>query len=86
VAVADVVRKNLDATREKLYVDVGRVYWGPEAYRELAVSKLDAIVIETPPYYHSMHSAAAVEAGRHVFCAKAVAVDVAAVRAFSAVV
>jgi predicted dehydrogenase len=76
VAVADVIRKNLDATRDKLHVDAGRAYWGPEACRELAASKLDAVVVETPPYYHPMHAAAAVEAGRHVYCAKPVAVDV----------
>jgi len=82
VAVADVIRKNLDATRQKLHVDAGRAYWGPEAYRELAASKLDAVVIETPPYYHPMHAAAPVEAGRHVFCAKPVAVDVADCKSF----
>jgi predicted dehydrogenase len=76
VAVADVIKTRLDATREKLKVDAGRAYWGPEACRELAASKLDAVVVETPPYYHPMHAAAAVEAGRHVFCAKPVAVDV----------
>ncbi len=84
VAVADVIRKNLDATREKLHVDAGRAYWGPEAYLELSASKLDAVVIETPPYYHPMHAAAAVEAGRHVFCAKPVAVDVADSKSFLA--
>jgi myo-inositol 2-dehydrogenase/D-chiro-inositol 1-dehydrogenase len=41
-------------------------------------------VIETPPYYHPMHAAAAVEAGRHVFCAKPVAVDVPDTQAFLA--
>jgi predicted dehydrogenase len=76
VAVADVIKSRLEATREKLQVDAGRAYWGPEAYRELAQSKLDAVVIETPPYFHPAHAAAAVEAGRHVFCAKPVAVDV----------
>jgi len=76
VALADVIRKNLDATHEKIKVDANRAYWGPDAYRELAESKLDAVVIETPPYYHPIHAAAAVEAGKHVFCAKPVAVDV----------
>jgi myo-inositol 2-dehydrogenase/D-chiro-inositol 1-dehydrogenase len=84
VAVADVIRKNLDGTREKLKVDAGRAYWGPDAYRELAESKLDAVVIETPPYYHPIHAAAAVEAGRHVFCAKPIAVDVPDSRSFMA--
>jgi predicted dehydrogenase len=76
VAVADVIKSRLDATRQELKVDLGRAYWGPEAYRELAESKLDAVVIETPPYYHPAHAAAAVDAGRHVYCAKPVAVDV----------
>jgi len=76
VALADVIRKNLDATREKFKIDGSRAYWGPDAARELAGSSLDAVVIETPPYYHPMHMAAAVDAGKHVFCAKPSAVDV----------
>jgi myo-inositol 2-dehydrogenase/D-chiro-inositol 1-dehydrogenase len=84
VAVADVIRERLESTRAKLKVDGGRAYHGPDAHRELAHSKLDAVVIETPPYYHPMHAAAAVEAGRHVFCAKPVAVDVPDTQAFLA--
>jgi len=76
VALTDVIRKRLDDTGQKLKVGGGRLYYGPDAHRELAHSKLDAVVIETPPYYHPQHAAAAVEAGRHVFCAKPVAVDV----------
>ena len=75
-AVADVVRKNLDATREKFKVDAGRAYYGPDAYAELSSSKVDAVVIETPPYYHPEHARAAVDAGKHVYLAKPVAVDV----------
>ena len=84
VAVAEVVKSRLDATREKLKVDAGRAYWGPDAAHELAQSKLDAVVIETPPYYHPQHAAAAVDAGRHVFCAKPIAVDVPDCRSFLA--
>jgi Oxidoreductase family, NAD-binding Rossmann fold len=65
-----VLKANLDSTRDRFRIDGGRAYWGPEPYRELAQSKLDAVVIETPPYYHAIHAAAAVDAGRHVFCAK----------------
>src|SRR5437016_13666031 len=76
VAVADVVRSKLDSTRDKLKVDVKRAYYGPDAYRELAHSTLDAVVIETPTYYHPSQAAAAVDAGKHVYCAKPIAVDV----------
>ena len=76
VALAEVIRTRLDSTRRDLQVDPARAYWGPDAYRELAESKLDAVVIETPPYYHPAHAEAAVAAGRHVFCAKPIAVDV----------
>lgn len=76
VALADVIKANLDSTRESFKVDASRAYYGPEAYRELIGSKVDAVVIETPPYYHPDHAMAAVEAGKHVYLAKPVAVDV----------
>jgi predicted dehydrogenase len=76
VALADVIRDNLHRTGAKLNVDAGRAYYGPDAYRELATSKLDAVIIETPPYFHPEQAQAAIDAGRHVFLAKPVAVDV----------
>lgn len=76
VAVADVMKANLEPTRQKLQVEPSRAYHGPDAYRELAHSKLDAVVIETPTYFHPMQAAAAVDAGKHVYCAKPIAVDV----------
>ncbi len=76
VAVADVIQSRLESTRDKLHVSPNRAYWGPDAHRELAHSTLDAVVIETPPYFHPAHAASAIAAGKHVFCAKPVAVDV----------
>jgi predicted dehydrogenase len=84
VALADVIRARLDATAQKHSVAASRAYWGPDAHRELAESRLDAVIIETPPYYHPQHAAAAVAAGRHVFCAKPIAVDVPSSKAFLA--
>src|SRR5271169_1248225 len=52
VALADAVKSKLDSTSQKLQVDAARTYHGPNAYRELAHSKLDGVIIETPPYYH----------------------------------
>ncbi len=76
VALADVIKDHLEPTRAKFNVEASRGYYGPEAFRELANSKLDAVVIETPPYFHPEHARAAVDAGKHVYLAKPVAVDV----------
>jgi myo-inositol 2-dehydrogenase / D-chiro-inositol 1-dehydrogenase len=76
VALADVIRDHLDSTQSKFKVEPSRAYYGPDAFRELAESKLDAVVVETPPYFHPEHVRAAVDAGKHVYVAKPVAVDV----------
>jgi predicted dehydrogenase len=76
VALADVIQDHLEPTRVKFGVDAARAYYGPQAFRELANSKLDAVVIETPTYFHPEQAQAAVEAGKHVFMAKPMAVDV----------
>ena len=52
-----------------------RRYTGLSGYKRLLESKLDAVVIETPPYFHPQHAAAAVDAGKHVYLAKPIAVD-----------
>lgn len=76
VALADVLRDRLEMGQRKLNVGPARSYLGLDAYRELIHSKLDGVVIETPPYFHPEMVAAAVAAGKHVFIAKPVAVDV----------
>ncbi len=76
VALADVIKDHLDKTRENFKVEESRAYYGPDAYKELIHSKLDGVVIETPPYFHPEEAEAAVAAGKHVYLAKPVAVDV----------
>jgi predicted dehydrogenase len=76
VALADVVKSNLDSTAGKFKVDVSRAYYGPDAGKRLAQSSVDAVVIETPTYYHAEQALTAIEAGKHVYMAKPVAVDV----------
>lgn len=82
VALADVIQTHLDSTRQKFSVDASRAYYGPDAYKELAASKLDAVLIETPTLFHPEQAKAAIQAGRHVFCAKPVAVDVPGCKTF----
>jgi predicted dehydrogenase len=76
VALADPIPSQMDLLKTELKLDSPRTYGALSGYRELANSKLDAIVIESPPYFHPEQSAAAVEAGKHLFLAKPVAVDV----------
>lgn len=76
-ALHDVYADRLEFTKSSLKSPDARLYKGYEAYKELAVSKLDAVVIESPPYCHPEQAAAAVDAGKHVYLAKPVAVDVA---------
>jgi myo-inositol 2-dehydrogenase / D-chiro-inositol 1-dehydrogenase len=75
-ALADAFVDRLETAGAKFGVPPNRRYRGLEAYKELLASKLDGVVIETPAYFHPEHAAAAVAAGKHVFIAKPVAVDV----------
>jgi predicted dehydrogenase len=84
VALADVIQEHLDSTNAIWKVDSSRAYYGPEAYKELAHSKLDAVVVETPPIFHPLHAEEGVKAGKHVFCAKPIAVDVPGCQSFQA--
>jgi myo-inositol 2-dehydrogenase / D-chiro-inositol 1-dehydrogenase len=87
VALADMFQDQLDNARAhfdqiqqpKGYsaLDASQLFLGPNAYKEIAASKeIDAIVVATPPYYHPRHLEAVVEAGKHVYLEKPVAVDV----------
>jgi predicted dehydrogenase len=76
VALADAFQDPIDRTRQKLTAPDARQYLGFNAYKELLASHVDAVLIATPPYFHPLHAAAAVDAGKHVFLAKPVAVDV----------
>ena len=49
---------------------------GLSGYKRLLDAKPDAIVIESPPYFHPEQAAAGVDAGSHVYVAKPIAVDV----------
>ncbi|OHB85409.1 MAG: hypothetical protein A2V98_12710 [Planctomycetes bacterium RBG_16_64_12] len=76
VALADYFQDRVDAVGDHLKIDEAHRYTTLSGYKRLLDQKLDAVVIETPPYAHPEHAAAAVEAGKHVFVAKPIAVDV----------
>jgi predicted dehydrogenase len=62
------VAAKLDVTRERRFI-------GFNAYRELLASGVDVVLLCTPPHFRPIHLRAAVEAGKHVFAEKPVAVD-----------
>ena len=75
VACSDYFQDRVDAVGEKHGIDRSRRHSGLSGCQRLLESKLDAVVIETPPYFHPPQAAAAVDAGKHVFVAKPIAVD-----------
>jgi predicted dehydrogenase len=75
-AAADYFQDRVDELGGKLQVAAERRFTGLEGYRRLLESDVDAVVIESPPYFHPRQASDAVEAGKHVYLAKPVAVDV----------
>lgn len=65
----------------KYKVDDGHAFSGIGAYQKVLASDIDLVILATPPGFRPVHFAAAVEAGKHVFMEKPVAVDPAGVRA-----
>jgi predicted dehydrogenase len=57
-----------------------RQFVGLDAYRFLLQADVDLVILATPPAFRPLHFAAAVQAGKHVFMEKPVAVDAAGVR------
>ncbi len=75
-ASAEYFPDRLSAFGDRFQVPAGRRFSGLSGYQKLLDAKLDAVVVESPPSFHPIHAAAAVEAGKHVFVAKPIAVDV----------
>jgi len=76
VALADYFQDRVDDAGKKFNVPAERRFVGLSGYQKLLEQKLDAVVIETPPYFHPQQAADAVAAGKHVYLAKPIAVDV----------
>ena len=76
VATADYFKSQADRVGDKHGVAADRRFAGLSAYQRLLASGVEAIAVESPPYFHPEQTAAGVAAGVHVYCAKPVAVDV----------
>jgi predicted dehydrogenase len=89
-AMGDVFSDYLEAKLESLKqqtevaqrIDVPpeRRFVGFDAYKQVINSGVDVVLLATPPHFRPMHLKAAIEAGKHVFAEKPVAVDAPGVR------
>src|SRR5204863_5282066 len=61
------VADKVDVKKENCFV-------GFDAYKEV-LARCDVVLLTTPPHFRPLHLKAAVEAGKHVFAEKPVAVD-----------
>jgi myo-inositol 2-dehydrogenase/D-chiro-inositol 1-dehydrogenase len=75
VAVADYFQDRADNAGEKLGVPAANRFTGLSGYKKV-LEKAEAVAIISPPYFHPEQAAASVEAGRHTYLAKPIAVDV----------
>ena len=64
---------------DKVDVPPDRCFDGFDGYKKLLAVGVDVVLLCTPPGFRPLHLRAAVEAGKHVFCEKPVAVDAAGV-------
>jgi len=90
VAVGDAFQDRLESSLRNLRNDQGisakidvaeeRKFVGFDAYRQVIESGVDVVILATPPGFRPLHFQAAVDAGKHVFMEKPVAVDGAGVR------
>jgi len=80
VAVADSFQDKLQVALEEFGVDASRGHFGFDAYHKVANSDAEVVLMATPPNFRPLHFKACIEAGKHCFVEKPVAVDPVGVR------
>jgi len=74
-AVADAFEGPVKKIQDKYKVEKKNCFVGLDAYKELVNSDIELVITATPPGFRPIHFAAAIEAGKHIFFEKPVAVD-----------
>ena len=83
VAMGDAFAERLSASfgnlkqqfADRVDVPKERQFVGFDAFEKVIQSGVDVVILATPPHFRPQHLKAAVDAGKHVFCEKPVAVD-----------
>jgi myo-inositol 2-dehydrogenase/D-chiro-inositol 1-dehydrogenase len=89
-AIGDLFQDRIDDIRKKLKEEKGvelddsMCFTGFDAYKKVIESGVDLVILATPPYFRPEHFQACVEARKHVFMEKPVAVDPVGARAVMA--
>lgn len=72
--------KNIGDIAAKIDVTPDRCFTDFDGYQKLLNCGVDVVLLCTPPGFRPIHLRAAIDAGKHVFCEKPVAVDAPGVR------
>jgi predicted dehydrogenase len=87
-AFDDAVQRSLGLLKQKYAdrIDVApeRCFAGFDAYEKVIASGVDVVILATPPHFRPLHLKACIEADKHVFVEKPVAVDAPGVRSILA--
>jgi len=87
-AMADIFEDRLDTSYQnliklhpnKVKIKKSDKYIGFDAYKEVIASDVDVVILTTPPAFRPDHLLTALNADKHVFCEKPMAVDAPGVR------
>lgn len=75
-AAADYFEDRVNGLAEKFSIPASKCFTTLSCYQKLLETDVEAVAVESPPYFHPEQTAAAIDAGKHVYLAKPVAVDV----------
>lgn len=87
-AMADIDLERIDASiarlqrvaGDKVKVEAAAKFTGLEGFQKVVDSGVDVVLLATPPGFRPQHLKYCIDAGKHVFCEKPVAVDAPGVR------
>jgi len=72
---ADWYKEKAERTGAKYGAKADACFGGADAYKKLLATDIDIVLMATPPTFRPLHFEKAIEAGKHVFMEKPVAVD-----------
>ena len=84
VALADAFADRVQKLGQSYQVPSSRLFTGYDAYQKVMATDCTFVLMATPPAFRPIHFASAVEAGKHCFIEKPVAVDPVGARAIIA--